>query len=310
MGILKEATGVVWMATTADFEHGSRTTVAGSDIGLPFIELVGRTESSHARFPLGEHDHGAAYEICYLKRGSQTFTIGSDSFTIHGGEDFIAYPWERHGTGHEPLGKSILYWTILDPSAAGGGTAGDTRAGNGVAAATVHVLRAIQDAGIRCARTSEAVDRFFELILDSWDSDYPVRDAAIQNAILSVTLDLYRVGTEAPEASLSEEIASVAEWIETHPSCRPTIAAMAEIAGLSESHFRSRFEAELGMPPAEYAMRVRVGLAEQALAGGTAVTDVAFDLGFISSQYFATVFKQFTGRRPSDVWKMPQRNLR
>lgn len=35
--------------------------------------------------------------------------------------------------------------------------------------------------------------------------------------------------------------------------------------------------------------------------GRRSITDVAFSLGFSSSQYFATVFKRFTHRSPHEV---------
>jgi AraC-like DNA-binding protein len=41
-------------------------------------------------------------------------------------------------------------------------------------------------------------------------------------------------------------------------------------------------------------------------AGGRSVTDVAYALGFSSSQYFATVFKRYTHTRPSSVARRPR----
>ena len=77
---------------------------------------------------------------------------------------------------------------------------------------------------------------------------------------------------------------------------------MAEVAGLSVSHFKARFRRETGLPPREFILREKIRLAREALGKGHGtVTDIAFELGFSSSQYFATVFKRYTGQSPRQI---------
>ena len=72
------------------------------------------------------------------------------------------------------------------------------------------------------------------------------------------------------------------------------------VARLSESRFKARFKREMGVPPAEYWLRKKVEQASVLLAKAT-ITQVAHQLGFSSSQYFATVFKRYTLTSPSLV---------
>ena len=76
---------------------------------------------------------------------------------------------------------------------------------------------------------------------------------------------------------------------------------LARLVRLSPSRFKVRFLEEVGLPPREYVLRHKLGLAEQRLRRGESVTSVAHELGFSSSQYFATVFRRFAGHAPSTL---------
>jgi len=54
--------------------------------------------------------------------------------------------------------------------------------------------------------------------------------------------------------------------------------------------------------PHAYILRKRIECAQKlpSIGNGT-VTEIAFECGFSSSQYFATVFKRITGMTPNDV---------
>jgi AraC family L-rhamnose operon regulatory protein RhaS len=54
-----------------------------------------------------------------------------------------------------------------------------------------------------------------------------------------------------------------------------------------------------GDTPITYLNRLRVRHADQLLkTTDHSITDIAFECGFQSSQYFATVYRQFTGKNP------------
>jgi AraC-like DNA-binding protein len=65
------------------------------------------------------------------------------------------------------------------------------------------------------------------------------------------------------------------------------------------SFFHEKFLKEVRLTPAEYLTRLRMKKAKQLLKiSKKSITEIAFDLGFSSSQYFATVFKKVTGITP------------
>ena len=62
---------------------------------------------------LPSHTHSDMIEICYLAKGSQKYFVGNNIFKLYGGDIFITFPNEIHGTGDHPEEKGILYWMVL-----------------------------------------------------------------------------------------------------------------------------------------------------------------------------------------------------
>ena len=87
-------------------------------------------------------------------------------------------------------------------------------------------------------------------------------------------------------------------YIDDHLDEPVQVSRLAQVARLSESRCKARFKREIGVPPAEFWLRKKI---EQAaiLLKTRSVTEVAYALGFSSSQYFATVFKRYTLVNPS-----------
>jgi AraC-like DNA-binding protein len=77
------------------------------------------------------------------------------------------------------------------------------------------------------------------------------------------------------------------------------LISLAEEAGLSLSRFKANFKAQMGLAPHEFILRCKVDAAKKLLlADRRSVIGTAMELGFSSSQYFATVFKRFTHQTP------------
>ena len=73
--------------------------------------------------------------------------------------------------------------------------------------------------------------------------------------------------------------------------------------GLSYRQLSRYFQAAFGMSPKQYQLQARVREAGQLLKNTTQpVTSIALELGFASSQHFATQFAAMTGKSPS-AWR-------
>lgn len=76
---------------------------------------------------------------------------------------------------------------------------------------------------------------------------------------------------------------------------------IAEMLCLSTTGLIKRFKQETGLTPADFYQRIKIEEARRRLTGTDAsITETAFNLGFSTSQYFASVFKKYTGTTPRE----------
>jgi len=83
-----------------------------------------------------------------------------------------------------------------------------------------------------------------------------------------------------------------------------TVEEMAAIAGMGATLFNEKVKNYTGFTPLNYLINIRISEAIKLLKKkDIAITDIALDTGFYSSQHFSTTFKKFTGYTPSDFRK-------
>lgn len=79
-----------------------------------------------------------------------------------------------------------------------------------------------------------------------------------------------------------------------------SIGKLARDLGCSRGHLHNVFRSAVGMPPSDYARRLRIKEACRHLSADSAsITAIAFENGFSSSQHFSRVFKRYLGLTPS-----------
>ncbi|MEM9424154.1 MAG: AraC family transcriptional regulator, partial [Spirochaetota bacterium] len=72
-----------------------------------------------------------------------------------------------------------------------------------------------------------------------------------------------------------------------------------EVAKVSLSHLKKIFKEQVGFALRDYINYRKVEYSKALLLQTQTVTDIAYELNFSSSQYFATVFRKYTGLSPS-----------
>jgi len=86
-----------------------------------------------------------------------------------------------------------------------------------------------------------------------------------------------------------------------------TLESMAAGAGLKRSRFGSLCRKLTGESPAVYLNRLRIRRSRRLLRNTElSVTEIAFDCGFSSSQYFAKMFRRFQGHEPTHYRRLAQ----
>jgi AraC-like DNA-binding protein len=83
-----------------------------------------------------------------------------------------------------------------------------------------------------------------------------------------------------------------------------TVEEMAALVGLGITAFTQKVKNYTGFSPLNYLINIRISESIKLLKKHDVhVTDIALDVGFYSSQHFATTFKKLTGYTPSEFRK-------
>lgn len=91
----------------------------------------------------------------------------------------------------------------------------------------------------------------------------------------------------------------VTEYLRGHMAEDVTLAALAEVAGLSTFHFARAFKQSTGLPPHGYLRRLRLERARELLVGtNLSVGDIAEQVGYETPQALARMFRAEAGESP------------
>jgi len=110
---------------------------------------------------------------------------------------------------------------------------------------------------------------------------------------------LATLGRELPNA-----LTKAIEYLNTHAGERPSLGALASMAGLSESRFRHLFVAATGTTLRRYRSWAAMGVALRSMAKGTSLTAAAYEGGFSSSAHFSAAFREMFGMEPSRLARL------
>ena len=94
------------------------------------------------------------------------------------------------------------------------------------------------------------------------------------------------------------------QTLRDHLAHQWTVEEMAALVGVGTTAFSEKVKNYTGFSPLNYLINIRISEALKLLKKPTVnVTDIALDVGFYSSQHFATTFKKLTGYTPSEFRK-------
>ena len=274
------------------------------DVPFPGVFMLGRYRYAASQEELPPHSHKNAIEICFLERGEQSYRVHGLVHRMHGNDQFFTLPGEIHDTASLPQERGTLYWLILSLES------GAPLLGLSSAAAR-ELRRELRRMPIRHFRAhpdcSRVLGEILELVVAGRKSPKGLpgpsrlRLQSLFLEYLTLTIDAAHRGSHRIATPLMQR---VLQYIDTHLSDPVHVPSLARVARLSESRFKARFKRELGVPPAEFWLRKKIEKAILLLKDRE-VTSVAYELGFSSSQYFATAFKRYTLLQPSQFHRAP-----
>ena len=269
-------------------------TYTDKELGVPGMRLFGHFSSQKASSPLSMHIHPGCMEICYIVRGNQTYHIGGRAYDLTGGDVFVTFPDELHGSGGDPQGKFELYWMQLYMS-----NANDN----------FLFYNKVNSQNLKSAlfntesRHFKADSRSFQLVKEAFQY-IPLTDQ-IQKMLGVSALTLFLTKNFCTNKKLPPKPAKIAQaelFIRENLENKITLSDTADHLGMSLSYFKKLFKVSTGETPGDYINYLKIQRAKKLLETGS-VTQTAFALDFSSSSYFSSVFKHYTGMSPTQYQK-------
>ncbi|MFA6173753.1 MAG: AraC family transcriptional regulator [Kiritimatiellales bacterium] len=241
------------------------------------------------------HSHKGAYEICLMRHGSAFWQVGGDVFHVEPGDLFITWPDELHGGENQVMHTCELYWLIfrLAPRTGSFGLSPQQ---------TKQFQDALQALPGRIFKAPPEIGKHFDRLLGAFADPGPFSETTVQAAVQTILCDVLTVAGQPDatrRAACSPRIQKVINRLYAADGTAMPVEEMAATAGLKPGYFREQFRKETGYSPVEYLTRLRIQKAKtRLLETGASITDIAFELGFSSSQYFASTFRKVTGETP------------
>lgn len=273
-----------------------RTILDFASIGLPDVPVVGHYTYRRAAKSLARETHQEHFEVTFLSKGVQIYEAEGQRTVLRGGDLYLTRPGESHSTAGQPEEKGEAYWLFIKKIPAGKSFLGLD------ADATSSLMKALQE-GKRSARASASIPIHLSEIFRLWPM---VANDSLSRAAIRARLELLAVGLAYSFSNdLSTEvggpISKALDLLRVEGNWDISLADLAQVAHLSEARFKVRFKAEVGIPPGEYLIRRRIEKAKNWLRKSPQpIMKISQELHFPTAQYFATVFKRYTGMRPQD----------
>lgn len=283
-------------------EHGwkDRQEYRHADYPIPEIRLLGWSRFAESVMKgLVGHRHRGAFEICYIERGTLTWWVEDEIIEVGPGDIYITWPDELHGGVDGVMHTAELYWCIFefprDPAALGLSEA-----------ESCALLAAFNALSHRRFPGHPGIALHYRRMLDALESPGPLTSLVVRTSLHLLLLDVLDAFEQSRRAGAgqrryADRVTATIDLLHRHISDTPSIEDLASAVGLRPSYFREEFKNETGFSPVEFLTRLRVREARRLLAESDApITEIAFRLGFNSSQYFATTFRKQTGMTPRD----------
>ncbi len=271
----------------------------GSQTALPELALIGRASLAQARVPgIREHSHTGVYEIFCIERGEMEWWVEKEVHHLVSRDFYLNRPGEVHGSLGPSLKPCAYIWiqVAFPPRGLPGLSQVSSR----------HLQRALSDRRIRTFNGSLELKAEFVRLWQLHDSRLPHREILVRAQLhlvlgrLAGEMDRHLQGT-ALKRTYSLPVLRALRCLDSDDSVVHPVAELAKVAGLKRTQFNDRFLAETGFTPSDYARRRRIEKAGLWLKKRDwSITRIAVELGFSSSQHFATVFKKIEGVSPGE----------
>jgi len=257
---------------------------------------------------LPAHQNGG-FEVHYIAKGHLHWEIEGRPFLVAPHSAFFTFPWEKHGSCVDFEPGHFFHFVVYRLKEVESNEPAN--------------VRLIDDFGLSESEQSQifhtlstARNRCFPAGPDfAWVMTRLTQELAqpgimaqtkviaLSRAVLcELVKSVHHAETQNPGTSITQRrVSRFVDELRTRCAEPWTLDSMAAACGLGRTQFEALTKELTGDAPSFLLNRLRVNRSQSFLkANDKSITDVAFDAGFSSSQYFARVFKNLVGMTPSE----------
>ena len=272
-------------------------------LDMPMV-LTGGSDAAHTTRPLNPHRH-TGFEITYVEGGKVHWVLENDQPLCFGGGDIaLVQPQVLHAGESRVLQPAAIHWLIIDPMAE---NAEKNTPFNREQILTIH--KKLSSFGNASVKSSSFLAELFRLFRQCAESHLrknpdPLLLPQAQTLAAQMIIETVRAFEADTPKSESSPVRRAIDLMNSRLEEKLSMPEIAAKVGLGVSRFYAVFKKEMGQTPVDYLQQLRCQRAREYLANSSeSITDIAFRLGFSSSQYFADCFRKNIGRTPSEFRK-------
>jgi AraC-like DNA-binding protein len=260
---------------------------------------------SIARLP--KHQNGG-FELHYIAKGHLHWEIEGRPFLVPPHSVFFTFPWEQHGSCVDFEPGHYFHFVVFRLREQRKVAPQKVRLVNGFGLSESEqngIFRKLLSARNRCFAAS--ADFGWMITRLARELAHPGMMArthviALSRAVLcELVKNVHSLGIQGKKKSSSErQVLRFADELRTHCSKPWTLDSMAAACRLKRTQFEILTKELTGDTPSLLLNRFRVRQSQLSLKNSDkTITEIAFDAGFGSSQYFSRIFKNLVGTTPS-----------
>ena len=268
--------------------------------GIPGLKNISHFNQSSSFPQLPVHFHSNLLEIHCLVKGTRFTQVQVEdeiiSYHVTGNQCLITYPLELHSSGNEPQHPCEFYAFQIDLSRP------DDLLGLNRETST-ELYRQLMSLPSRQFQLSlpqlKEVIRIFNLFAEQTPLSSMRATQYLAGFLLGISELPPIYGNES--RYIEGPIRSSLDYLSNHITENIRLESLAAAAGYSLSRFKSKFKETVGITPAEYVTMQKIELAKRRLIEGEeSIAELAYNLGYSSSNYFCSVFKKMMNCSPQN----------
>ena len=258
---------------------------------VPGIHALARHTMKDSIPSLKWHYHENSFEFTISTKGAFSFSTQTSSYRFSGGDVFIAFPDEIHGTNNIPVSVGEIYWFQLDIS-----NPKEFLFMNEDTA--IHMIESLQALPHHVVQAN--AEEMRPLIQQAFYLAQRNEEPEFIASYLQLFLHLLIHSANNEKFAMSPDIGRTLNYILDNITEELSLEELAALANLSCSQYKQKFKKQLGISPRHFINQQKIEYSKLLLLEGMSVTDIAMLLGFTTSSYFSTVFKKYTLYTPTE----------